>query len=79
MKRLRTRHLFALALLAWGGGCAVEDPVARLRLADSGTGPLSTDDELALEAYEAFLDCELAARDPDSGVSCEDAGTPDVR
>ncbi|AEI64628.1 hypothetical protein [Corallococcus macrosporus] len=79
MKPLHTRHLFVLALLAWGGGCAVEDPVARLRISDSGTGSFATDEAMALEAYEAFLDCERAAQDADSGVGCEDAGTPDAR
>ncbi|NVJ04579.1 hypothetical protein HUW63_04880 [Myxococcus sp. AM001] len=76
------RHLLVLALLAWSAGCAVEDPIARLRGADSGTGTFSTDDEALLlgeDSLELVLpDCVEAEPEGDSGVACEDAGTPDV-
>ena len=78
------RHLLILALLAWSGGCAVEDPIARLRVVDSGTGTsFSTDDDEALllgeDSWElAPPDCAEAEQEVDSGVACEDAGTPDV-
>ncbi|WNZ61367.1 hypothetical protein QEG98_36730 [Myxococcus sp. MxC21-1] len=77
------RHLLVLALLAWSGGCAVEDPIARLRVADGGTGTFSTDDDEALLLGEedlelALPDCAEVEPDAGSGAACEDAGTPDV-
>ncbi len=77
-------HLLVVSLLAWGAGCAVEDPVAKLRGTDAGTGSFSSDDEEALlEADglewapgDAPPDCEHSGTEPDSGVACEDAGTP---
>lgn len=76
------RHLLVLALLAWSGGCAVEDPIARLRVADGGTGTFSTDDDASLlfgeEGLERVLpDCVEV--DADSGVACEDVGGPPTR
>ncbi|NOJ80255.1 hypothetical protein [Myxococcus xanthus] len=77
------RNLLVLALLAWSGGCAVEDPVARLRVADGGTGTFSTDDDEALLLGEEGLELALpdcAEVEPDAGsrMACEDAGTQDV-
>ncbi|WP_164020227.1 hypothetical protein [Pyxidicoccus trucidator] len=72
------RGLLLAGLLAWAVGCAVEDPVAYILSPDSGSGPLSTDDEgpdgqWAPSPDEGFLpDC---ARDvADAGVPCGDAG-----
>ena len=80
-RHLGARHLLVLALLAWSGGCAVEDPIARLRGADGGTDTFSTDDDASLLFGEEGLELALpdcAEVDADSGVACDDAGTPGV-
>ncbi|WP_426755100.1 hypothetical protein [Myxococcus sp. Y35] len=82
---LGVTHLFVLALLSVSGGCAVEDPVARLRNTDGGTGSFSSEDE-ALRGEEGLWlgpedvppDCVYDGMAPDSGTGCEDAGTPDA-
>ncbi|WP_044890518.1 hypothetical protein [Myxococcus hansupus] len=80
--RWSVKQLLVVSLAAWGGGCAVEDPVARLRGADAGTGSFSDEDEEAqgvwLESGDVPPDCVPPDAEPDSGVVCEDAGTPDV-
>lgn len=75
---LGPRGLLLAGLLACVGACAVEDPVAYIRAPDSGTGPLSTDDEGPGEQWappsdEGVLpDCGLGVAD--AGVPCADAG-----
>ncbi len=80
-RSLGARHLLVLALVAVGGGCAVEDPVARLRSIDGGTGSFSSDDEALLEEEGLWLgpeDCVPTGTEPGPGGACEDAGTPDA-
>lgn len=74
---IRPRGLLLAGLLVCAG-CAVEDPVAYILSPDSGTGPLSTDDEGPGEQWappsgEGVLpDCGLGVAD--AGVPCADAG-----
>ena len=86
LSRRAVRPWLIVSLVAWSGGCAVEDPVAKLRGFDGGSGSFSSDDEEALLAAEGLWlepgevppDCVPPGAEPDSGVACEDAGTPGV-
>ncbi|NMO21231.1 hypothetical protein HPC49_44085 [Pyxidicoccus fallax] len=62
-----SRVWLLVGLLAWAGGCAVEDPVASFNNVDGGSGPQSTGDGGPSEEG-APPDC--APEVPDAGTPC---------
>ncbi len=69
------RGFLLAGLLAFVGGCSVEDPVARIITLDAGSGPLFIGDEAPEAEWlpdeeGALPDCAPGA--PDSGVPCAD-------